>query len=301
VPDQKANAANEGDVIKHPPQITSDVHPPPPGVLTPACQRSSNTQELALSELERLRARIQPTRQTLLDHRIYGQIRGLDGLRLFMEHHVFAVWDFMSLLKALQQRICCVDVPWIPSSTSFTCRLVNEIVLGEESDEDGEGGYASHFELYHCAMQQCGASTATMDEFLNALRQGQPVRSALRTANVGEPVSRFVARTFQVIESNDTCAIASAFTFGREDLLPGVFRRIVEELLGESHGRLDRFRYYLDRHIHLDEDRHGPMAERLVSNLCGSDAAKWRAAEEAALWALQARLDLWDSVSDLLG
>src|SRR5882757_7152683 len=146
VPDQKANATNEGDVIKHPPQITSDVHPPPPGFLTPACQRSSKTQELAFSELERLRAFIQPTRQALLDHRIYCQIRGLDGLRLFMEHHVFAVWDFMSLLKALQQRICCVDVPWIPSSTSFTCRLVNEIVLGEESGEDGEGGYARHFE-----------------------------------------------------------------------------------------------------------------------------------------------------------
>jgi hypothetical protein len=72
-------------------------------------------------------------------------------------------------------------------------------------------------------------------------------------------------------------------------------------LNAEAHGRLDRFRYYLDRHIHLDEDQHGPMAERLVANLCGSDASKWRAAEEAARCALQARLDLWDSVSDLLG
>jgi len=217
-----------------------------------------------------------------------------------MEHHVFAVWDFMSLLKALQQRICCVDVPWIPSRSS-SCRLINEIVLGEESDEDGEGGHASHFELYHCAMQQCGASTSTVDEFLNAIRQGQSISAALQTANVGQPVKRFVDQTFKVIESNDTCAIASAFTFGREDLLPGVFRRIVEELNAETHGRLDRFRYYLNRHIQLDDDKHGPMAERLVANLCGSDAAKWEAAEEAARCALQARLDLWDSVSDLLG
>jgi hypothetical protein len=268
-------------------------------VVSARSQRSNRTQEFSLSEFERLRARIQPTRQALLDHRIYRQIRGLDGLRLFTEHHVFAVWDFMSLLKALQQRICCVDVPWIPSRSS-SCRLINEIVLGEESDEDGEGGSASHFELYHRAMQQCGASTTTADEFLNAIRQGQSISAALQTANVGQPVSRFVCKTFEVIESNDTSAIASAFTFGREDLLPGVFRRIVEELNAETHGRLDRFRYYLDRHIQLDDDKHGPMAERLVANLCGSDDAKWEAAEEAARCALQARLDLWDSVSGLL-
>jgi hypothetical protein len=257
-------------------------------------------QELALSELEHLRALIQPTRQALLDHRIYGQIRGLDGLRRFMEHHVFAVWDFMSLLKALQRQICCVDVPWIPSCSAFACRLINEINLGEESDEDGDGEYASHFELYHRGMRQCGASTAAIDEFLNAIRQGHPVPSALRTVNVGAPVRRFVARTFETIESNDACAIASAFTFGREDLLPGVFRRIVEELNADTHGRLDRFRYYLNRHILVDDDLHGPMAEKLVAHLCGSDSGKWRAAEETALAALQARLILWDSVSELL-
>jgi Protein of unknown function (DUF3050) len=257
-------------------------------------------QELALSELERLRALIQPTRRALLDHRIYRQIRGLDGVRRFMEHHVFAVWDFMSLLKALQQRLCCVDVPWIPSGSSFACRLINEINLCEESDEDGDGENASHFEIYRGAMRRCGASTATIDEFLNVIRQGHPVPSALRTVNVGEQVSRFVTQTFETIGSNDTCAIASAFTFGREDLLPGVFRRIVEELNSETHGRLDRFRYYLNRHILVDDDKHGPMAEKLVAHLCGSDSVKWRTAEETALGALQARLNLWDNVSDLM-
>lgn len=258
-------------------------------------------QELILSQLEGLRAHIQPIRQAVLDHRIYGQIREMDGLRRFMEHHVFAVWDFMSLLKALQQRTCCVDVPWIPSRSSFASRLVNEIVLGEESDEDGEGGYASHFELYHCAMRQCGASTAKIDEFLAAIRQGKAVPAALQIASVAPPVVRFVAHTFEVIESDDLCAIASAFTFGREDLLPGVFRRIVEELNAETHGRLERLRYYLDRHIQLDDEEHGPMAERLVANMCGSDAAKWRVAEAAALGALEARLNLWNCLSDLLG
>ncbi len=253
-----------------------------------------------MSRVERLRERIQPLRQDLLDHPIYRQLRGLDGLRLFMEHHVFAVWDFMSLLKALQREICGVSVPWIPSENSHTCRFINEIVLGEESDEDGQGGYTSHFELYRSAMRQCGASTATVDEFVNVVQQGEPVVSALRRANVGEPVSRFVAQTFEIIESNDICAIASVFTFGREDLLPSVFRKIVEGLNAETQGRLERFRYYLDRHIQLDDEEHGPMAKRLVADLCGSDAAKWKVAEEAALTALQSRLELWNSISVLL-
>ena len=148
-------------------------------------------------------------------------------------------------------------------------------------------------------MQQCGASTTTVDGFLNAIQQGEPVASALTTANVGEVVIRFVSQTFRFIESNDTCAIASAFTFGREDLLPSVFRKIVEELNSEADGRLDRFRYYLDRHIQLDDEVHGPMAERLVASLCGSDAAKWEAAEVAASSTLHARLEFWDGLSNL--
>jgi hypothetical protein len=254
-----------------------------------------------LSDIDRLRSRIQPIRQALLDHRLYKQIRGLDGLRLFMEHHVFAVWDFMSLLKALQRKLCCVEVPWTPSSYSVGCRLVNEIVLGEESDEDGEGGTASHFDLYHRSMQQCGASTTIVDGFITAIKQGQQVAAAMRTAGVGEPVMRFVSQTFSFIESDDSCVITSAFTFGREDLLPAVFRKIVEELNIETHGRLDRFRFYLDRHIQLDDEVHGPMAEKLVSDLCEQDAEKWQAAEAAASLALEARLEFWDRLSELLG
>lgn len=275
MPDQQAGAVGEG-------------------------QQTGNTQQRAVKGLEHLRARIQPTRQALLDHRIYGQIRGLAGLRRFMEQHVFAVWDFMSLLKSLQQRICCVSVPWIPNRSAFACRLINEIVLGEECDEDGEGQHASHFELYHAAMRQCGASTAAVDAFLVAIRQGQPVRSALAAVNVGEPVRRFVAQTFATIESGDECAIASAFTFGREDLLPGVFRKIVEELNSATPGQLDRFRYYLDRHILVDDDKHGPMAANLVAHLCGADSARWRAAEESALSALQTRLEFWDNMAELI-
>jgi Protein of unknown function (DUF3050) len=250
--------------------------------------------------LELLRSRLAPLRDSLLTHPVYGRIEGIDALRLFMEHHAFAVWDFMSLLKALQRRLSCVDVPWIPPLDPAACRLVNEIVLGEESDEDGQGGYSNHFDLYRRAMRQCGADLGPIDGFVDAIRGGMDLCSALEVVGVPEAVRRFVERTFEVIGGGDVCAIASAFTFGREDLLPDVFRRIVAGSAATPGGGWDVFRYYLDRHIEVDGGEHGPMAWRLMDRLCGNDPDRWQAAEEAAIRSLEARMALWDGVCERL-
>ena len=153
-----------------------------------------------------------------------------------MQHHVFAVWDFMSLLKALQHRLCSVTVPWLPAESSEACRLVNEIVLAEESDTDGHGGFASHFELYQRAMRRFGAATAPIDSLLARLRAGDPLATASDRAELAEPIRRFVSHTFAVIDSGDLSRIAATFTFGREDLLPDVFQRIVDRLARQGAG-----------------------------------------------------------------
>ena len=184
----------------------------------------------------------------------------------------------------------------IPSTSPIEARLINEIVLGEESDEDGHESYASHFDLYHRAMTSFGANTADVDDFLMALRRGDTVAGALESAKVDPAIRQFVNHTFHVIETGDLCQIASVFTFGREDLLPGVFLKIVEEITASEHDRIDDFKFYLLRHVELDGDEHGPMAARLVSSLCGTHEAKWQAAKKAATDALQARLDLWDAI-----
>jgi Protein of unknown function (DUF3050) len=241
-----------------------------------------------------------PLKAALLDHPIYGEIDRLDSLRRFMEHHVFAVWDFMSLLKALQRRLCCVEVPWLAPADSLASRLVNEIVLAEESDNDGRGGFASHFGLYLRAMTRCGANTAPIDGFLSELRQGRPVVAALESPRVPECARRFVRQTFEIIDGGNLCTAASAFTFGREDLLPAVFQRIVDELNAEAAGGLEDFKYYLDRHIGLDGKEHGPMAHQLLLSLCGSDEFHWQAAEQAAVDCLEARRELWDGVCDVI-
>jgi hypothetical protein len=246
--------------------------------------------------LAKISLAIEPLRRSLLEHGVYRDLRSPAALRVFMQHHVFAVWDFMSLLKLLQQRLTCTDVPWIPNRESGGGRLINEIVVAEETDEDGRGGFASHFDLYRRAMVGFGADTTVIDGFLDRLRDRQPVANALDGAGASPAIQQFVAHTFDVIASGDLCRIAATFTFGREDLLPGLFQKIVDELAQQAGGGLDEFKYYLLRHVELDGDEHGPMAHRLIAGLCGTDEGKWRAAERAAVAALHARLALWDAI-----
>jgi hypothetical protein len=248
----------------------------------------------------RIQERLEPLRSALVHHPVYHEIDRLEALHLFMEHHVFAVWDFMSLLKTLQRRLSSVDVPWLPPADPLASRLVNEIVLAEESDDDGRGGFASHFELYRRAMVRCGASTAGIDGLVEQIRRGEAVSTALDSPAVPEGSRRFVRQTFEVIQRANLAAIASAFTFGREDLLPAVFQRIVDELNVEAEGALEQFIYYLKRHIGLDGDQHGPMASRLIVSLCGSEESRWQAAERAAVECLEARQALWNAILDAI-
>ena len=254
-----------------------------------------------MNRLQQVQERLRPLKAALLNHPIYQEIDRLDSLRLFMEHHVFAVWDFMSLLKALQRRLCCVEVPWLPAADPLGCRLVNEIVLAEESDDDGRGGFASHFDLYHRAMTRCGANTATIDGFLGELRRGQPVATALESAwrprmrppvSSGRPSTSLRAGTFAASPRRSrsvgkTCCLR-------------FFNASWTQLNVEAGGGLEDFKYYLDRHIGLDGDEHGPMANRLLLSLCGSEESRWQVAEQAAVDCLEARRGLWDGICDAI-
>jgi hypothetical protein len=131
---------------------------------------------------------------------------------------------------------------------------------------------------------------------LKLLAQGRSPEQALPEAGTSPAAQRFVGHTFEIIRSDDLCRIAAAFTFGREDLLPDVFQKIVDQLDRRTGGGLAEFQYYLQRHIDLDADEHGPAATRLVTDLCGNDPAKWEAARIAAVSSLQARQDFWDAI-----
>ena len=226
-------------------------------------------------------------REEIVNHALYKKLNSVEDIAVMMEHHVYAVWDFMSLLKALQSLLTCTTSPWKPVGDGKIRQLVNSIVLEEESDVDKENNPLSHYEMYIDAMKQCGANTSAIESFVSNV-------STTNIPSVNDGVDAFLKTTFDVIESNETHKIASAFTFGREDLIPDMFTAIVNEYNTENN--LDKFVYYLERHIELDGGEHGPLALELISNLCGDDDNKWREVEETAIACLIARKKLWDSI-----
>jgi len=247
-----------------------------------------------------LQAQLQSGRARMISHPMYDRIQTIEDLRTFMAYHVFAVWDFMSLLKALQRDLTCTTVPWVPVGDAATRRLINEIVLEEETDVDPEGAATSHFELYLRAMHEAGADTLPVERLLAALAQGASVPAALAAAQAPAAVQEFVQHTFEVIASGQPYLVAAAFTFGREDVIPAMFRSLVADLGGRFPNQLGTFIYYLNRHIELDEDNHAPLAQQMVRDLCGHDPARWQQATEVAAQGMAARLALWDGITAAL-
>ncbi|TNE27440.1 MAG: DUF3050 domain-containing protein [Bacteroidetes bacterium] len=250
------------------------------------------------SHLTAIEHRIEPLRKRILEHSLYDSLNTMDDLRRFMESHIFAVWDFMSLLKGLQKQLTSVDEAWVPTESKLARRLVNEIVLAEESDEDPEGNPASHYELYLDAMRQAGANTRPVNHFIQTLQRSFKVKDILKynLAELDEAILHYLRANYAIVKRGKVHEMAAAFTYGREDLIPDMFTEIVKELHNKFPNQLDAFVYYLDRHIELDGDEHGPMALKMITELCGNDEQKWMEAEDASVEALEARLMLWNSI-----
>ena len=218
-----------------------------------------------------------------------------------MERHVFAVWDFMSLLKSLQRDLTCTEVPWIPVGSAQTRYLINEIVLGEESDVDEQGVRTSHFELYLEAMKQAGCDTSVITDLVSNIRKGMPVHECLQQNYIPTASADFVRNTFSVIQTGKIHLQAAVFTFGREDLIPGMFISFVNELNKSTNNQLSTLKYYLERHIEVDGDHHSHLGYEMTSELCGTDARKWEEATNAVKDALAQRINLWNAIADAIG
>lgn len=235
--------------------------------------------------------------ESLNHHPVYAAVRTLEDLRVFMAHHVYAVWDFMSLLKTLQQQISPARQPWKPRGSGAARFFVNQIVLGEESDEglpdaDGNPTYASHFELYCDAMREVGADPEPAIRFAE-LAADDGIEAAFASQAVPCASVEFMRTTFDFIATDSPHVAAAAFAIGREHIIPEMFRALLAKM---EIGRADApvFHYYLDRHIHLDEDFHAPLSLKMVNELIGGIPARHAEAEAAASAAVEARLRLWD-------
>jgi hypothetical protein len=252
-----------------------------------------------LNRISELKEYIAPTREKLLAHPLYAKIQTLQDVQNFASYHVFAVWDFMSLLKSLQNNLTCTNIPWYPKGSANTRYLINEIVTGEESDVDAQGKRTSHFELYLAAMEQMGANQRDIKQMLHLLYDGLPIAQVIQRMILPAGVKDFLNFTFDIIQE-PIHVQAAVFSFGREDLIPDMFMELLQEIAKVHPEKLDSYIYYLQRHIEVDGGHHSHLAMEMVAELCGDDAAKWKEASVASIMALEKRIQLWDAILDLI-
>ena len=234
-------------------------------------------------------------REKLLNHSLYVEVNTIPRLRRFMESHVFAVWDFMSLAKRLQRDLTCIELPWLPAADATLARFVNEVVWVEESDLGPDGAAASHLELYLAAMREVGADTSKFEAFADRLRHGEPLESALSQSKVPAYVAKFVTQTITCATQGSTVEVAASFLYGREDLIPEMFTRFLP-VWPDGKATVPTFIHYLQRHIEVDGEDHGPVARRLLEQLVGGKPELWRVAAKSAQAAVQGRVRLWDGI-----
>ncbi len=227
---------------------------------------------------------------------VTNNIQSREDLRIFMEHHVFAVWDFMSLLKTLQKEVVPSGNLWIPTkgTRSDIARMINEIVLCEETDVAPGGGSISHFDLYLQSMLEVGADVRPITTFVRNLEYTKSVPYHLAS----KPAEKFMRTTFGAINRGPHCAAAS-FAYGRETIIPDMFTRLLTQL-NISRLEAPKFHYYLQRHIEVDGDEHGPMSEKLVEYFCDDDPVKIHEAEQTAISAIQARIEFFNDIESVL-
>jgi hypothetical protein len=236
-----------------------------------------------------------PRQSELAQHPVFSSLQSIDDLRLFMQWHVYAVWDFMSLLKRLQVELTSTRVPWMPNRSNRAARLINEIVLGEETDEAPDGGHLSHFELYLQAMEEIGADTAPIKRFISELQLGASLEQALQTSNTPLPVQEFTLHTLKVARHGSALEVLAYFFFGREQVIPDMFRGLMQQWSLDS-AEAPTFVYYLDRHIELDGDTHGPAAQAIIEEMTANSQHAQKQVAQAAGEATSHRLRLWDGL-----
>ena len=249
--------------------------------------------------IDYIQDKINDQREKLLKHKLYSNIETINDLQVFTENHIYAVWDFMSLLKALQIKLTCTKTPWVPNSNSQIAYLINEIVLAEETDINQKGERKSHYELYLDAMIDIGAEIEFPTKTIEKIASSENIFNSIDKLQIHENIKEFLKFTFSVIKEGKPHKIAAIFTFGRENLIPNMFNEILREFEKNITDKdISKLIYYFERHIELDEDEHGPMALEMVSMLAENDQKKWNEIESISIQALEKRILLWDAINE---
>ncbi len=244
-------------------------------------------------EISQLRKQILFSRKRIINHPLFKIKMTKEQIALFMTYHVYAVWSFMSIVKALQMNICPVNLPWTPNENTSNglARLINEIIFSEESDEISKGLYLSHFEMYRKAMKVIGVSTSKIDCIINTIKKNGYSKSLLSNIEIPQSCKDFMTNDIKVAKSNNLAEIIGVFCIGKETIIPSMFKQIVKSIPKSNKLLIN----YFHRHIDIDDTRHGPLAKKMLRVITKTKINE-KKAYECGLKSLELRYKLWDEL-----
>ena len=250
---------------------------------------------------------LKPYRDLLVSHRIYKSVRSVSDAKTFMKSHVYAVWDFMSLLKSLQAKMTVSQIPWFPCPDRISANFINSIVLSEESDNfsNNPEESMSHYELYIEGMKELGAFTEPIESLISDVKKGSSIDQILASHSINyssiipTKTINFVKKNLKNAQEGSEVQVAASFLFGREDPIPDMFQGLLNEI-DHSGIQAEKFKIYLKRHILLDRDNHGPLSMIIMNRICQDDQNRWKQVFESAREAILDRIELWDGILEQL-
>jgi len=249
-----------------------------------------------MDNLENNKKKLDDLKQKIAAHPLFANKLEPKQICKFMESHIFAVWGFMSILKSLQKMITPNNLPWIPNKNTNNglVNFVNEIILCEESDYIEGIGYISHFEIYLLAMKNMGAKTDQLDKLTSIIADKGYNEKYLDDVDASDEVKSFLKHDMEVSMNGTLPEIVGAFTLGREKVIPNMFSYILPAIKETSTAK--HLITYLERHIDIDGDRHGPLSMKLLDASC--DKNQLTLAYATAVKSLELRLLVWDKVHE---
>ena len=252
-----------------------------------------------MDSLDNYKNVIDELRQLLASHKLFSNTLNVDQIRHFMESHIFSVWGFMSLLKALQSGITVNNIPWMPNQNTKNglTNFINEIVLCEESDDIDNIGYISHFEIYLLAMDKINADPSQINFLTKKLKSEKYNKKLIEELNIYDEVKEFIKFDLDVALSKNLPKIVGSFTLGREKVIPNMFSYIITCI--EYSNSTKNLLTYLKRHVNIDGDRHGPLSIKLLDTICDTDE-DYAIAYNSGITSLKLRLKVWDRIASEL-
>ena len=247
-----------------------------------------------MDNLETNKKKLNDLKQKITAHPLFENKLEPKHICKFMESHIFAVWGFMSILKSLQKIITPDNLPWMPNKNTKNglVNFVNEIILCEESDYIEGIGFISHFEIYLLAMKNMGARTDQLDKLTSKINYEGYNEKYLDDVDASDEVKSFLKHDLEVSINGTLPEIIGAFTLGREKVIPNMFGYILPAIKETSTSKY--LITYLERHIDIDGDRHGPLSMKLLNASCGKEELSL--AYATAIKSLELRLMVWDKV-----